>query len=137
MRFPEWLKVYGDTDFRGKCPPEWNEQVDGFAWMQYHHPELSALAVHPKNEGKRTWGQAARDKKDGSINKGASDCIIPGLVGFACEIKRADHTKSKWQEGQLDYLKACHDQGGFACVALGAEGFKLAITDYLKGLKNG
>jgi len=123
MKFPEWLKVYGDTSFRGECPPESAEQITFFAELRRRYPDTyGKLALHPKNEEKRKgkqFNRLAMDKALG-MTPGASDIIIP--LGFACEIKRHDHTKSKWQPGQLEYLKAVHDAGGFACVALGWKG---------------
>lgn len=131
MKFPQWLTVYGDKDRRGECPTEQTEQINIFSWLEFNHPELSAIAVHPKNEGKRSWGQVHHDKKSGSINTGASDVIIPGSPSFVCEIKRANHTKSQWQKGQREYLENASDCGAFVCVALGLEGFKQAVKDYL------
>jgi len=123
MQFPEWLKVYGDTSYRGDCPPESAEQITFFAELRRRYPDTyGKLALHPKNEEKRKgkqFNRLAMDKALG-MTPGASDIIIP--LGFACEMKRHDHTKSKWQPGQLEYLKAVHDAGGFACVALGWKG---------------
>jgi hypothetical protein len=136
MRFPKGLKVFGDPSFRGDCRKEQAEQIDAFAWLRFHHPELAKIAVHPKIEGKRSWGQVHFDKKDGSINKGASDVIVPANPAFVCEIKRKDHTKSRWQKGQKEYLETATDYGAFACVALGAEGFKQAVNEYLAATKN-
>jgi hypothetical protein len=42
----------------------------------------------------------------GWITPGASDIIIPAACSFVCEIKRRDHTKSKWQPGQVEYLES-------------------------------
>jgi hypothetical protein len=112
--------VYGDTSFRGDCPKEGAEQITFFSELRKEYPDTwGRLALHPKNEEKRSgkqFAQRARDKAMG-LQPGASDIVIP--LGFACEMKRMDHTKSSWQPGQLDYLKAVHDAGGFACVALG------------------
>jgi len=123
MKMPEWLKCYGDTSFRGECPPESAEQITFFAELRRRYPDTyGKLALHPKNEEKRKgkqFNRLAMDKALG-MTPGASDIIIP--LGFACEMKRHDHTKSKWQPGQLEYLKAVHDAGGFACVALGWKG---------------
>lgn len=132
MRFPKWLTVYGDQSYRGPCAKEDTEQIDSISWLTYNHPTLAAIAVHVKNEGKRSWGQVHYDKLTGSLNKGASDIIIPAMVPFVCEIKRADHTKSNWQKGQLEYLEACRDMGAFVCVALGFDGFRDAVEIYLK-----
>lgn len=137
MKFEPWLKVYGDTSFRGNCPQESAEQITFFSHLRKRYPDTwGKLAVHPKNEEKRTgkqFRQLDRDKAMG-LSPGASDIIIP--VGFACEMKRKDHTKSKWQDGQLPYLKAVHDAGGFACVALGWEAAWEAFEEWLK-LRNG
>jgi hypothetical protein len=123
MKMPEWLKCYGAMDFRGDCPPESAEQITFFAELRRRYPDTyGKLALHPKNEEKRKgkqFNRLAMDKALG-MTPGASDIIIP--LGFACEMKRQDHTKSKWQPGQLEYLKAVHDAGGFACVALGWKG---------------
>ena len=132
MKFPEWLKVYGDTSFRGECPPESAEQITFFAELRRRYPDTyGKLALHPKNEEKRKGKQFNRLPMDKALGMmpGASDIIIP--LGFACEMKRHDHTKSKWQPGQLEYLKAVHDAGGFACVALGWEGAWEAFEAWL------
>ena len=132
MQFPEWLKVYGDVNFRGQCPPESAEQITFFAELRRRYPDTyGKLALHPKNEEKRKgkqFNRLAMDKALG-MTPGASDIIIP--LGFACEMKRQDHTKSKWQPGQVDYLEAVHDAGGFACVALGWEGAWEALEAWL------
>ena len=132
MQFPEWLKVYGDTSYRGDCPPESAEQITFFAELRRSYPDTyGKLALHPKNEEKRKgkqFNRLAMDKALG-MTPGASDIIIP--LGFACEMKRQDNTKSKWQPGQLEYLKAVHDAGGFACVALGWKGAWEAFEAWL------
>lgn len=122
MKFPAWLKVYGDTGYRGDCPSENAEQITAVARIRKE--PLGELLIHPRNEGKRSHGQAAWQKAEG-MTAGAPDLIVP--VGFVCELKRRDHTKSRWQKGQLEYLQAAHDAGAFVCVALGADA---AITAY-------
>ncbi len=64
--------------------------------------------------------------------KGASDIVIPGTPAFVCELKRMDHTQSKWEEGQIKYLAACDAAGCFVCVALGAAAAWGAFQDWLK-----
>lgn len=131
MKIPEWLRCYGNTEFRGDCPMEEMEQVTFFSKLRAEHPETyGRIALHPKNEEKRSgakFAQLARDKAMG-LSPGASDIVIP--LGFACEMKRADHTKSKWQPGQIEYLEAFHNAGGFACVALGWEAAWEAFTEW-------
>lgn len=120
MKFPEWLPVYGDKSFRGKCPVESAEQMTFFNRLRTVYPQLGSIAIHPRNEGKRTHYQTAKHKAEG-MTAGASDIVIPANPSFVCELKRKNHTLCKWEESQLDYLKACKEQGAFACVALGWE----------------
>lgn len=138
MRFPDWIKVYGNRDYRGECPPELSEQITFFQWLRLQHPALHRIAVHPRNEGKRTYQQARRQRLEGALNVGASDIIIPGHPAFVCEMKRRDHTQSRWQEGQLEYLEAAHNAGAFVCVALGADAAIEALECYItQTTKNG
>ena len=60
----------------------------------------------------------ARERIEGMV-AGAPDIIIPGNPTFVCELKRLDHTKCRFQYGQLEYLEAAHKAGAFVCVALG------------------
>lgn len=131
MRFPDFLNVYGRQDYRGECPQELAEQITFFQWLQRSYPDLHRIAVHPRNEGKRTYQQARMQRLEGSLNVGASDVIIPGGVSFVCEIKRQDHTKSRWQKGQLEYLEAAHNAGAFVCVALGSSAAMEALECYI------
>lgn len=130
MKFPDWLRVYGDQSWRGDCPTESAEQVTFINRLRTMWPDtLGRVVVHVKNEGKRHSWQAARDKAEG-LTKGAADIIIPGRLTLLIELKRRDHTKSRFQEGQLDYLKAAHDQGAFVCVALGADAAMYAVAKW-------
>ena len=54
MKFPSWLHVAGDVSYRGECPLEDVEHVTFFNQLRIQFPELQAIAVHPKNEAKRT-----------------------------------------------------------------------------------
>ncbi len=136
MKFPEWLRVFGDASFRGDCPKESAEQITFFTQLRKEYPDtLGILALHPKNEEKRSgkqFNQLARDKAMG-LSPGASDVIIP--LGFACEMKRMDHTKCSWQKGQIEYLEAVHNAGGFACVALGWQAAMEAVKAWEKHRK--
>ena len=120
MKFPEWLSVAGDTSFRGKCKPEVIEQVEFFAWLRRELPALAAIALHPRNEGKRSGRQGHREKLEGMM-PGAADIVIPCNPPIVIELKRRDHTQSRWQAGQLEYLEAAKAAGAVVCVALGAE----------------
>jgi len=119
---PSGILVFGDVDFRGKCPTEAVEQVSFFNRLRREYPDtLGAIAIHPRNEGLKTRGQFSSVAKHAAegMTPGAADIIIPGRVSFVCEMKRQDRTQSAWQEGQVEYLAAVHAAGGFACVALG------------------
>ena len=131
MKFESWLPVYGDQSYRGDCPTESNEQVTLFARIRKRWPDtIGRVAIHPRNEGKRTPGQVWHQKAEG-MTDGASDVIIPGCPSFVLELKRRDHTASTWQKGQVEYLKAAHDMGAFVCVALGADAAIEAIECYI------
>ena len=135
MKFPNWLNVYGDIKFRGECPSETAEAVTFFAKIRREYPDSYGLiATHIRNEGKRTFHQTMKQQSEG-MTKGAPDIIIPGNPTFICELKRQDHTKSKFQDGQLEYLEAAQNAGAFVCVALGYKAAYEAFI-YWKDKKN-
>lgn len=126
--------VYGDTSFRGKCPKESAEQITFFNQLRGVYPDTwGRLALHPRNEQQLRGGQhrgLIKQKAEG-MTPGASDIVIPGAPAFVCELKRQDHTQSKWQDGQIEYLTAANDAGCFVCVALGWKAAWGAFGDYL------
>jgi len=132
MKFPEWLKVYGDTGFRGSCPQEAAEQIAFFGLIRRDFPDFGGIAIHPKNEARRKGKDFRALQKDKALGltPGASDIIIPGSPSFVCEMKRKDHTKSAWQDGQLSYLELCKDNGAFVCAALGYEAAMEAFKEW-------
>lgn len=131
MKLPNDIPIYGDQTFRGDCPSENVEQVTFFARIRKKYPETwGKLALHPRNEGKRTMYQSAHQKAEG-MTSGACDIVIPGSPSFVCELKRRDHTKSRFQADQEEYLRIAQDLGSFACVALGADAAEKAFDEYL------
>ena len=119
MIFPSWLPVFGDQKYRNKkCPVESAEQITFFNALRRDYPELAIIAIHPRNEGKRTAQQTQRQKAEG-MTAGASDIIIPTLRPFICELKRQDHTLCHWEPEQLKYMATAQTMGAFVCVALG------------------
>lgn len=131
MKFPEWLTVAGDTSFRGTCPLEAVEQVTFFSRVRREYPDTwGRIALHPRNEGDRTHYQTAKQKAEG-MTKGASDIVIPGMPALVIELKRRDHTKSQWKDGQLDYLYAAQDAGAVVAVALGCDAAWTFFKKYL------
>ncbi len=138
MHFKElpWLKVYGDQNYRNKrCPLEAQEQISYFQALRRFFPRLAEVAIHPRNEGKRTFGQAHWQKQEG-LNTGAADVIIPvAPVPLVLEIKRRDRSLSKWQKGQIEYLHAAHREGAYTCVALGWEAGVEATRAWLDSMQ--
>lgn len=129
IRFP----VYGDITFRGDCPVEEIEQATFFNWVRQNYPNSYGLiALHPRNEQQLRGGQytALVKQKAEGMTKGAADIIIPGAPTFVCEMKRRDHTKSRWEKDQINYLSAAYDAGCFVCVALGWEAAHKAFMDW-------
>ena len=125
------IPIYGDTMFRGKCPTEAIEQATFFNRLRIQYPKTyGRIGLHIRNEGKRTMQQIRARKAEGGFVAGASDIIIPGCPTFVCELKRRDHTQSKWQEGQQEYLLAAQEAGAFVCVAFGADAAWEAFNEW-------
>lgn len=132
MKLNPAIKVYGDPAFRGKCPIESAEQITFFNLLRRQHTDTyGKVAFHPRNEGKRSHNQTTRQKSEG-LTAGVSDVFIPGSPCFVCEIKRKDHTKSRWEQGQEEYLLIAQSLGAFVCVALGHEAALEALQDWEK-----
>ncbi len=128
-KIPPQIPVFGDTTLRGACPLEVAEQISFLCLLKSEFPELAEIAVHIRNEGKRTKRQGAQQKVEG-MNTGASDIIIPCVPPMLIELKRRDHTKSSSSDKQLKYLIDSHAQGAFACYALGAIGAIEAVRKW-------
>lgn len=126
------IKIYGDLSYRNKnCPSETIEQITFFNYVRTKYPStIGVIATHQRNEGKRSYGQARMQKAEG-MTKGAADIVIPGGQSFVCEMKRKDHTLSRWQDGQIKYLSAASGLGSFTCVALGHGAAIEALEDWI------
>lgn len=134
MIFPDSLPVFGDQTYRGDCPDEQAESIAFFAWLRDAHPVLAAVATHVRNEGRRSASATRLHKLEG-MRPGYADIIIATTPAIIIEMKKADHTKSRWQAGQREFLLAARNQGAFACVALGALGAALAVEYYLQHVR--
>lgn len=129
------VHVFGDRSFRGKCPVESMEQVTFFNRLRKAYPDsFGRLALHPRNEGQLRHGQFASVQKVSAegMTKGAADIVIPGAPTFVCELKRQDHTKSRWEDDQEAYLIAAAAAGCFTCVGLGVAGAWEALEHWLR-----
>ena len=132
MKLPNDIPIWGNADFRGECPSEALEQVTFFARVRRMYPDgYGLLALHPRNEGRRTHLQVAKEKSEG-MTTGATDIVIPGRPAFVCELKRRDHTKSKLADEQLAYLRASSSAGAYACIALGVDAAWEALQDWIE-----
>ena len=133
MKMHEDIKVFGDMDFRGDCALEDAELITFFNQLRLRYPKLAKIAIHPDNEGLifgTGFNNHTRQKAKGAIRNGAADIIIVGNPTFVCEMKRKDHTKSQWQDGQLEFLEASKKNGAFVCIALGYVAALLAVEEW-------
>ena len=132
MKLPQDIPIWGNVEYRGACPKETLEQVTFFGRLRRAHPtSYGLLALHPRNEGKRTHLQVAKEKSEG-MTTGATDIVIPASPAFVCELKRRDHTLSKLADEQLEYLRAAKAAGAYACIALGVDAAWEAFEDWRK-----
>jgi len=134
MKIPQDIKVFGDMSFRGDCAKEDLELITFFNQLRIKYPKLAKVAIHPDNEGLvfgTGFNNHTRQKAKGAIRNGAADIIICGCPTFVCEMKRQDHTKSRWQDGQLDFLQTSQELGAFVCVALGYEAALEAVNNWI------
>lgn len=128
-KIPPQIPVFGDTAFRGACPLEAPEQISFLCLLRSEFPGLAEIAVHIRNEGKRSKRQGHQQKQEG-MNTGASDIVIPCCPPILIELKQRDHTKSSTSAKQLKYLIDSHAMGAFACYALGATGAMEAVREW-------
>ena len=134
MKMHEDIKVFGNMDFRGDCAKEDLELITFFNQLRVKYPKLAQVAIHPDNEGlvfDTGFNNHTRQKAKGAIRNGAADIIIVGCPSFVCDMKRKDHTKSRWQDGQLDFLQTSQELGAFVCVALGYEAALQAVDTWI------
>lgn len=131
------VPLYGDSKYRNKqCPSEDLEQITFINTIKSTHQETyGKIILHIENEGQLRNGQfhsIMKRKAKGSLNKGASDILIPGNPCFVLELKKQDRTQSDITQEQLDYLYAAKEAGSFVCIALGHEAAMNAFNDWLK-----
>lgn len=128
-KIPPQIPVFGNTEYRGDCPLETPEQISFLSLLRAEFPKLAEIAVHIRNEGKRTKRQGHQQKQEG-MNTGASDIVIPCCPPMLIELKRRDHTLSSTSAKQLKYLIDSQSHGAFACYALGAIGAIEAVREW-------
>jgi hypothetical protein len=106
------------------------EQITFLNWLKNNYYDFWLVAIHIKNEGKRTMNQIQAEKAKG-FKTGASDIIIPGSPSFLCEMKATKNKKGATKQ-QQEYIKNAENIGAFACVAYGHEAAIDAFYDYIK-----
>lgn len=126
--------MYGEP-ISGCKITEANHMATFFNFLRKNHPKYALVALHIRNEGKRTLSQIAREKALGGFVTGCADIIIPGNPAFVCEIKSRSK-KAKISDEQIEYLIAAQNCGAFSCLALGYEAALEAFNDWLKINKN-
>lgn len=127
MKIPPQIPIYG-LPIKGCKITEAAHQGTFFNILRRDYPEYGAIAIHIKNEGKRTQQQIEKDKAQGLVT-GASDIIIPGKPAFVCEMKSQSKT-AKISKEQIDYLLAAQLKGAFVCVALGHQAAIKALLEW-------
>lgn len=130
MKIDPRIKVYGDLNYRNpKAPKEDQEAQTLVNQVRKKYPHV--LFMHIKNEGKKTKAQADFDRSMGMM-AGASDFIFLGVPPMALELKRQDHTLSKWQPKQQEFLIASQEQGMFTAVCFGWQAGMEAVEDWMR-----
>jgi hypothetical protein len=128
-KIPQHIPIFGDHSFRGDCPAETAEQISFLSLLRAEFPNIAEIAVHIRNEGRRTKLQGHQQKQEG-MNTGASDMMIPCCPPILIELKKRDHTKSSTSSEQIKYLVNSQSHGAFACYALGAIGAIEAVREW-------
>lgn len=116
MKIPTHIRIYGKT-LSGSHPNEGAEMATFFNQLP---PDYKAVALHIRNEGRRTGRQMQAQKAQGGFVKGASDIIIPAGQTFVCEMKTLNKGSNPSRE-QIKYLNAAANVGAFACLCYGWE----------------
>lgn len=114
------------------CQSEDAEQIQFTIDIKYKYPEL--LYFHPVNEGKGNVQYGDKKNKKGLL-KGVSDIVIltPSrhYNFLAIELKREKVSKSSISKEQKEFIARAKKNGGFACVAYGAEAATFVVEQYI------
>jgi len=124
------IKTYGQQQ-TGKQPSEAAEMTTFFNQLKKRYPEIHALALHVRNEGKRDHKDTNIMKMQGGFIKGAPDIVIVGSPTFLCEMKSKAKT-SRIAKEQTSFLERADRAGCFCCVAYGWEAAMEAVEEWIK-----
>lgn len=120
-------------EFPKNAPSESVEQITFFNQLRKHHPEIADVAIHVKNEGKRTKEQMAKDKAEGFV-KGAPDIFIAGNPSLLIELKKRSK-RAKVGDNQIKYLEAASKLGAECYICYGWEAAWSALQKWISGRK--
>lgn len=118
-------QTYGQP-LPGKQPSEDAEMATFFNGLPQKY---KAVALHIRNEGRRTNRQMTWEKARGGFIKGASDILIPGAPAFVCELKSLSKTARVSKE-QIAYLENSAALGAFSCLCYGYEAAMEAFNEW-------
>jgi hypothetical protein len=121
------IPIYG-TKLKGCKIPESAHMITFFNILRRDYPEYGNVAIHVRNEGKRTKQQIDKERIEGFV-KGACDIIIVGNPALCIEMK-SRATSAKVSPEQIQYLLAAQKLGAFVCVAYGFEAALEAFNDW-------
>ncbi len=107
------------------APSEDSEQITFLNQLRKQKPHLAKVAVHIKNEGKRTMEQIQKDKAMGLVT-GASDILIPGAPTLLIELKKRT-SRAKPTDEQLEYIEDAEALGAMGFVCWGWEQGMIAV----------
>ena len=111
------IKIIKPYAFPKDAPSESVEQITFFNQLRKLHPEIAKVAIHVKNEGKRTVKQIAKDKAEGLV-KGAPDIFIAGNPTLLIELKKRSK-RAKVSDEQIKYLEAASELGADCYICYG------------------
>lgn len=120
-------------EFTKKVPSESIEQITFFNQLRKHYPELSKIAIHIKNEGKKSIGEAMKDKAEGLVS-GAPDIMIPGSPTLMIEMKKQSKS-ARVSQNQKDYMNNAVANGAMCFVCYGWEMAWVALEKWIQRRK--
>ena len=130
MKIPPCIKVYGES-VKGCKITEANHMATFFNTLRKDYPKYAAIALHIRNEGKRTHSQIVREKALGGFVTGCADIIVPGNPSLVIEMKSRSKS-AKISSEQITYLLNAQELGSVCCIALGHEAAMNAFNDWLQ-----
>ena len=127
------IKIIKPNEFPKDAPSESVEQITFFNQLRKLHPEIAKVAIHGKNEGKRTVKQIAKDKAEGLV-KGAPDIFIAGNPTLLIELKKRSK-RARVSDEQINFLESASNLGADCYICYGWESAWKALQEWIAGRK--